>query len=94
MAAGFDAQFGRDGDQGFGAAGKIGGKVEGGGGGERDRARGRVWPGWLAWPWPSTDARRPQAWIQNFRRDQRHGPRPAQPEGDDEVEHPEREDFG
>ena len=26
--------------------------------------------------------------------DQRHGPRPAQPDGDDHVEHPEREDFG
>ena len=26
--------------------------------------------------------------------DQRHGPRPAQPDGDDDVEHPKGEDFG
>ena len=94
MAAGFDAQFGRDGDQGFGAAGKIGGKVEGRGGGQRDRARGGVSARLARLALAVARARRPQAWIQNFRRDQRHGPRPAQPEGDDHVEHPEREDFG
>ena len=32
--------------------------------------------------------------IQDFRGDQRHGPRPAQPNGDDHVEHPKRENFG
>ena len=41
----------------FGAAGKIGGEVESGGGGEGDRACGGVWPGWVAWPWPSRCAR-------------------------------------
>ena len=35
-----------------------------------------------------------RAGIQDFRRDQRHGPRPAQPNGDDDVEHPKGEDFG
>jgi hypothetical protein len=45
----FAAQFWRNGDQGFGAAAKIGGEVEGGGGG--------VWPGWVARPWPSRAAR-------------------------------------
>ena len=29
-----------------------------------------------------------------FDSDQRHGPRPAQPNGDDHVEHPKRQDFG
>ena len=57
----FRAQFGRDGDQGVGAAGKIGGEVEGGGGGERDRRRGGVRPGWVARPWPPSAARRPQS---------------------------------
>jgi hypothetical protein len=48
----FRAQFRRDGDQGFGAAGKIGGEVESGGGGERDPTCGGVWPNWVAPPWP------------------------------------------
>ena len=89
----FRAQFGRDGEQGFGAAGEIGGEVEGGGGGQRDRARGGIRPGWLAGP-------RPPAAVgtagsgQNSRRDQRQGPGPAQPDREDEVEHPKGEDFG
>ena len=53
MAAGFERSLGATASRVFGAAGKIGGEVEGGGGGERDRARGRVRPGWLARPWPS-----------------------------------------
>ena len=40
---------------------------------------------------PPSDLR---ARVQNFRRDQRQGPRPAQPDGDGEVEHPKGEDFG
>ena len=32
--------------------------------------------------------------VQDFRCDQRQGPGPAQPNGEDEVERPEREDFG
>ena len=63
----FRAQFGRDGDQGVRAAAKIGGEVEGGGGGERDRACGGIWPGGLARPWPSGCARRSQGRIQDFR---------------------------
>ena len=73
---------------------EIGGEVEGGGGGERDRACGGVWPGGVARPWPSSRARQAQGRIQDFRRDQRHGPRPAQPNGDDDIEHPKREDLG
>ena len=92
--AGFERSLGATAIRVFGAAGKIGGEVEGGGGGERDRACGGVWPGWVARPWPSAGARRPQGRIQNFRSDQRHGPRPAQPDGDDDVERPERENFG
>ena len=60
MAAGFERSLGATAIRVFGAAGEIGGKVEGGGGGERDRARGGVWPGWVARPWPSSCARRPQ----------------------------------
>jgi hypothetical protein len=71
LAAGFDRQFGRDGDQGLGAAVKIGGEVEGGGGGERDRACGGVRPGWVARSWPSSAARGSEGRIQNFRGDQR-----------------------
>ena len=92
--AGFERSLGATAIRVFGAAGKIGGEVEGGGGGERDRACGGVWPGWVARPWPSSGARRSQGRIQDFRGDQRHGPRPAQPDGDDHVEHPERQNFG
>ena len=31
--------------------------------------------------------------VQNFHPNQRQGPRPAQPDGDDHVEHPVRENF-
>ena len=79
--------------QGVGAAGKIGGEVEGGGGGERDRACGGVWPGWVARPRPSAGARRPQGRVQDFHRDQRHGPRPAEPDGEDDVEQPKARRF-
>ena len=48
----FGAQFGRDGEQGVRAAGKMSGEIEGGGGGERDRAGGGVRPGGVARPWP------------------------------------------
>ena len=37
---------------------------------------------------------RPQGGVQNFHSDQRHGPRPAQPDRDGEVEQPKGEDFG
>ena len=40
---------------------------------------------------PPPDRRRG---VQDFRGDQRHGPRPAQPEGEDDVEHPKRQNFG
>ena len=77
----------------FSSGGKIGGEVEGGGGGERDRARGGVWPGWVARPWPSTAARQAQGRIQDFPCDQRHGPRPAQPNGDDAYRTPKAPRF-
>ena len=73
---------------------EIGGEVEGGGGGERDRACGGVWPGGVAWLGPSSGARQAQRRIQDFRSDQRHGPRPAQPDGDDAIEHPKRQNLG
>ena len=92
--AGFEREFGRDGDQSVGAAREIGGEVEGGGGGEGDRACGGVRPGWVAGPWPPSAARTCKAGIQDFRGDQRHGPRPAQPDGEDDVERPKGEDFG
>jgi len=40
----FGAQLWGGGDEGLGAAGKMSGEVEGGGGGQRDRARGGVRP--------------------------------------------------
>ena len=43
------------------AAGQVGGKIEGGGGGERDRACGGVWPGWVARPWPRPAVGRAQS---------------------------------
>ena len=36
----------------------------------------------------------PQGRVEDFRRDQRQRPRPAQPDGEGEVEHPKGEDFG
>ena len=44
----FGAQFGRDGEQGVGAARQVGGEIEGGGRGQRDRAGGGVCPGGVA----------------------------------------------
>ena len=92
-AAGLARSLGATAIRVFGAAGEIGGEVEGGGGGEGDRACGGVWPGGVAWPWPPPSARRPQARVQNFRGDQRHGPRPAQPEGDDACRTPRGRGF-
>ena len=86
----FRPKFGRDGDQNVRAAREIGGEVEGGG--ERDRAG--VWPGWVARPWSPSGAWGSQGRIEDFRRDQRHGLRPTQPDGDCEVEQPKGEDFG
>jgi hypothetical protein len=90
----FRPEFGRDGDQNVRAAGKIGGEVESGGGGERDRARGGVRPRGVAWPWSSSGARGSKGRIQDFHSDQRNGPRPAQPKGEGDVEHPKRQNFG
>ena len=94
FAAGFGAQFGRDGDAGC----RRGGQDRRRGRGRRRRpARSRLRRrsarlGRRALAaLPPSDRR---VGIQNFRRDQRHGPRPAQPEGEDEVEQPEGEDFG
>ena len=42
----------------------------------------------LAGPRPSPGPVRSQSRVENFRRDQRQGPRPAQPDGDDHVERP------
>ena len=88
------ARFGRDGEQGL----------------ERraDRRRGRraataasaiapaacCSPGSLAGSWSLAPSGCRRVGSQDFRRDQRHGPQPAQPGGDDEVECPEDEDFG
>ena len=91
--AGFERSLGATAIRVFGAAREIGGEVEGGGGGERDRACGGVWPGWVARPWPSSGARRAQGRVQDFRRDQRHGPRPAQPDGDDACRTPKGRGF-
>ena len=84
------AEFGGDGDENLGASGKIGGEVEGSGGGERDCACGGFWPGGVARPWsPSGGFGRSQGGrIQDFRSDQRHGSRPAQPKGDDPCRTP------
>ena len=94
FAAGLARSFGATAMRVSARRAEIGGEVEGGGGGERDRARGGVWPGRVAGPRPPPSPVRPQAGIQDFRGDQRHGPRPAQPDGEDDVERPEREDFG
>ena len=44
----FRAGFRRDGDENLGAASELGGEVEGGGGGQRDRACGGARPSWVA----------------------------------------------
>ena len=44
--------------------------------------------------WPSSRARQAQGRIQDFRCDQRNGPRPAQPNGDDAIQHPKRQNLG
>ena len=90
----FGAQFGRDGEKGVGAAGKIGGEVEGGGGGQGDRARRRYSASRGRLAAPAARPRPTSGRVQDFRRDQRHGPRPAQPEGEDAVERPKGEDLG
>ena len=55
--AGFERSLGATAIRVFERRREIGGEVEGGGGGERDRARGGVWPGWVARPWSSSGAR-------------------------------------
>ena len=92
--AGFERSLGATAIRVFERRAEIGGEVEGGGGGERDRACGGVWPGWVARPWPSAAPGKRRRRIQDFRSDQRHGPRPAQPDGDDDIERPEGENFG
>ena len=91
--AGFERSLGATAIRVFERRAEIGGEVEGGGGGERDRACGGVWPGWVARPWPSAGARQAQGRIQDFRSDQRHGPRPAQPDGDDACRTPKAPRF-
>ena len=57
LAAGLARSLGATAMQGVRAAGKVSGEVEGGGGGQRDRARGGFRPGRLARPRPPTAVR-------------------------------------
>jgi hypothetical protein len=57
----------------------------------------RLRPRWarlVVGPWLSCGLQESQGRIQNFRGDQRQGPRPAELDGEYEVEHRESEDFG
>ena len=94
MAAGLARSLGATAMQGVGAAGEIGGEVEGGGGGERDRAGGGVRPGGVAGPRPPLPRPTSELGSRIFVAISGSGPRPAQPDGEDEVEHPKGEDFG